>query len=43
MTNGKTAPASPELKALLEDWPDISLTDAGNIFQEHIREASSSD
>jgi hypothetical protein len=33
MTNGKTAVAFPELNALLEDYPEISLTDLGNIFQ----------
>jgi hypothetical protein len=32
MTKVKTAAAFPELKALLEDCPEISLTDLANIF-----------
>jgi hypothetical protein len=32
LTNGKTAAAFPELNALLEDCPEMSLTDLVNIF-----------
>lgn len=37
MTNGKTEVAFPELDALLEDSPEISLIDLENIFQGRLK------
>lgn len=43
MANGKTAAAFPQLNALLEDSPEISLTDTENIFSGTLYKVSSSD